>query len=298
MADIFDTPKHDDLIFDVGLHTGQDTEFYLRKGFRVVAFDADPDLVRECRERFASYIADERLVIVEGAIVVSDTGDIPRTLTFYKNEGNSQWGTTSPDWVKRNERKGKPSQAVEVETIDFIAALRQYGIPHYLKIDIEGMDMMCVHALERFRERPDYVSIESDKTSFERIASEIETLSALGYDAFQAVEQSEIPERQLAPKPAREGTYVDFPFPFGTSGLFGAELGGTWSSARAILRRYRFIRLGYYLVGDEGLLIRHRFFGARKLRALTRFVLRPLTGGVVPGWYDTHARHRSVTTRS
>ncbi len=26
----------DDLIYDVGMHTGEDTEFYLRKGFRVV----------------------------------------------------------------------------------------------------------------------------------------------------------------------------------------------------------------------------------------------------------------------
>ena len=35
-------PKQDDLIFDVGLHRGEDTEFYLKKGFRVVAFEANP----------------------------------------------------------------------------------------------------------------------------------------------------------------------------------------------------------------------------------------------------------------
>ena len=31
-----------DLIFDVGCNNGDDTDFYLRKGFRVVAIDADP----------------------------------------------------------------------------------------------------------------------------------------------------------------------------------------------------------------------------------------------------------------
>jgi 16S rRNA A1518/A1519 N6-dimethyltransferase RsmA/KsgA/DIM1 with predicted DNA glycosylase/AP lyase activity len=43
MLDLIPTPKHKDLIYDVGMHHGEDTEFYLRKGFRVVAFEADPD---------------------------------------------------------------------------------------------------------------------------------------------------------------------------------------------------------------------------------------------------------------
>ena len=50
------TPKYDDLIYDVGLHKGEDAEFYLRKGFRVVAFEADPDLIAFCRERLKEFI--------------------------------------------------------------------------------------------------------------------------------------------------------------------------------------------------------------------------------------------------
>ena len=30
--------KHQDLIYDVGFQHGEDTAFYLKKGFRVVAF--------------------------------------------------------------------------------------------------------------------------------------------------------------------------------------------------------------------------------------------------------------------
>jgi hypothetical protein len=33
------------LIFDMGLHKGEDTDFYLRKGFDVVAFEANPFLI-------------------------------------------------------------------------------------------------------------------------------------------------------------------------------------------------------------------------------------------------------------
>ena len=46
MTELHNTPKHKDLIFDIGMHKGEDAEFYLRKGFRVVAFEADADLVQ------------------------------------------------------------------------------------------------------------------------------------------------------------------------------------------------------------------------------------------------------------
>ena len=32
------------LIFDIGCHLGEDSEFYLRKGFKVVAVEANPEL--------------------------------------------------------------------------------------------------------------------------------------------------------------------------------------------------------------------------------------------------------------
>jgi hypothetical protein len=59
------TPKHDDLIYDVGLHKGEDAEFYLRKGFRVVAFEADPDLIAFCKGRLKEFIDQGQLTIVQ-----------------------------------------------------------------------------------------------------------------------------------------------------------------------------------------------------------------------------------------
>ena len=35
------------MVFDVGMHRGEDTELYLSKGFRVVAFEANPNLVKK-----------------------------------------------------------------------------------------------------------------------------------------------------------------------------------------------------------------------------------------------------------
>jgi FkbM family methyltransferase len=282
--------KHADLIYDVGLHCGEDTDFYLRKGFRVVAFEANPELVRRCRERFKEEIRAGLLTLIEGAIVDMSTVGSDRKVRFYRNESGTAWGSASTEWADRNVRQGTPVSLIEVDAVDFAAVMKKHGVPRYMKIDIEGCDRVCLEALKQFQERPDFISIESDKTSHEGIRQEIEMFESLGYDGFQAVEQQDIPDKQVVPKPAREGKYVEQRFEPGSSGLFGEELESSWKSAGQVLRLYRFIRLGYYLLGDDGKMYGWRFPGAWLLRRMVSRVLSTITGARVPGWYDTHAQ--------
>ncbi|MCE9601088.1 MAG: FkbM family methyltransferase [Gemmatimonadetes bacterium] len=292
-AGLHDAPKHADLIYDIGAHRGEDAEFYLRKGFRVVAIEADPDLALACRRRLREFLDAGRLTIIEGAIVEPHAlAAGQRTVRFYKNDANPVWGTVRAEWAERNERLGALSQPIDVPVLDLHDVLRTHGVPHYMKIDIEGVDLVCVRALGRFRERPDFVSLESDKTSFTGVAREVGALAALGYDAFQAVEQSAVP-MQVPPSPAREGTHVAHRFSEGESGLFGEELPDAWRSRRAVLWQYRAIRLGYYLLGDDGVMTGWRFRGHGRLRTWTARLLRHFTEGAVPGWHDLHARRVS-----
>ena len=296
MANLLDTPKYNDLIYDIGMHKGEDSEFYLRKGFRVVAIEADPELVCFGKARLGKFIADGRLTIIEGAIIDprQPTAGKPK-VRFFRNEANTVWGTINAHWAERNALLGASSQMIEVDGLSLHDIIKKHGVPRYMKIDIEGADMFCVSALRDFANRPDYLSIESDKTSFAKIRQEIETLVDLGYDCFKAVEQSSIRQTQRPPFPAREGVYVAHQFEAGSSGLFGRELYGCWESKQDILRRYRVIRLGYFLVGDAGVLRLRRIWPLWVLlwpaRVVTRNVLRLLTNAPVPGWYDTHARH-------
>jgi len=289
-VDLIDAPKHHDLIYDVGLHKGEDAAFYLRKGFRVVAFEADPVLAAGARTRLADEVTSGQLTIVEGAVVGAEAGEtLPATIPFHRNDRHSWWGTLHHDWADRNAKLGSPSTVVNVKVVDFVSVLREHGVPHYLKIDIEGGDLACVGALRRFRERPTYVSIESSKTNIAEIAREVDALAELRYNAFQAVEQSAVPER-VPPSPPREGRHVDWRFEIGSSGLFGKELDDAWRSRQAVLRQYRAILRGYDLLGDHGRLRPLSFPGAWVLRGVVRRIVRLSTGAAVPGWYDTHAR--------
>jgi FkbM family methyltransferase len=297
MSELYDIPKFKDLIYDIGMHKGEDTEFYLLKGFRVVAFEADPDLACFCKNRFKKFIDQGRLTVIEGAIVSADSPKPGRKVVFYRNDKDSVWGTVSTQWAQRNLRLGASSSAIEVEAVDFVGVMKRYGVPHYMKIDIEGLDMVCVNALRLFHMRPDYISIESDKASFNSIKCEISAFVQLGYDCFQAVEQSAIIDSQTPPNPAREGDYAAHRFERGSSGLFGSELDGNWKSKSGILRQYRLVQIGYYLLGDDGIMNKWKFRGARRLRSLISRFLEIFAKADVPGWYDTHARHSSWTDK-
>ena len=288
--------KYRDLIYDIGLHHGEDTEFYLLKGFRVIAFEADPEHVNICKIKFKEHIESGQLLIVEGAIVDFNTIEEGQDkVTFYKDDNVSVWGTVCKEWVERNEKYGSSAHAIEVGVIDFSDILKRHGIPYYMKVDIEGCDRVCLHALEDFEERPDYISIESDRSGFADMREEIQQFVRLGYGHFQAIEQSQLSAVQLPPKPAREGNYVSHEFKRGSSGLFGAELEAAWETEAQVLVHYRLIALAYFLLDtNNGLIGRWKFKGASRLQSIPRYILSRLLKAEVPGWYDTHAKHSSV----
>jgi FkbM family methyltransferase len=290
MTELFDTKKDDNLIYDVGLHKGEDTDFYLKKGFRVIAFDANPDLVAQCNSRFSDAVKNKQLTIVHGAIFDSSSNkEDANTIKFYRNKDKSDWGTVSADFANRNEFLGTSNEIIDVPVVDFSECLAKFGIPHYLKIDIEGMDTVCLTALRHFANKPDYVSIESNKKSFEKLIEELDLLVELGYSKFKAVQQDGI-SRQKEPNPSKEGTYVGYRFQNGSSGMFGEDLPYKWKDYDKILSQYRRIFLRYKLFGDYGILNIGLPF--RVFRKLVYIVLRKH----LPGWYDTHARHSAVSS--
>jgi FkbM family methyltransferase len=239
----------DDLIFDVGFHTGEDTEHYLAKGFRVVAVEANPALVSLGRRRFAREI-DEGRLIIEGAAVAPENGSIE----LWVNEHNDEWSSIDRD-VGSRDGSGRgavspsvadgPAHPVEVNAVRFDALLARHGVPYYLKIDIERADIHCLRALDPDH-LPKYLSIEAHALEY------FCALYELGYRDFKCVDQE---RHNLAPMPLTNETLTgratrmvahyttaaqrelrrrlrrsEGPFPMGTSGPFGEDTPGAWLS--------------------------------------------------------------------
>jgi FkbM family methyltransferase len=265
-----------DLVFDVGFHRGEDTVYYLRKGFRVVAFEAHPALIDTARRELAGEIADGRLQIVSGAVTAKGQG----SLTFYTHSRMSSWGTTEPRRAGRNKVMGA-SVPVTVPAVEFAACLREYGVPHYLKIDIEASDMLCLEALFDVEpeQRPHYASIEGESETWSGVVRQFDTLERLGYTRFAIVQQATIGGR-VGRITTRDGSIIPYCFKIDSSGPFGEDLAGPWLHRREALRRYRRVLLT--------LIVGHAFDWLPKGLEI-RYLASALAGRPLPGWFDIHA---------
>ncbi len=261
-----------DLVFDVGMHKGEDTAYYLAKGYRVVGFEADPELAAACAARFAG---EGRLSIVEGAITASSEPSV----RFFRHP-NSVWGTVDAGRAEGNLHGGE-SQPIEVPSIDFAAVLRETGTPAFVKIDIEGAGLHCLEALGERPERPDFVSIEASHGSWPDLQRELSLLDRLGYSRFAVIQQATIPSTEIETR-ALDGAPLRYRFEPDSSGPFGPDL-PEWLSREQAERRYRRINRVQRAVRRPEELLRRSQLG-KGIRGQAIRLLGPM-----PGWYDTHA---------
>ncbi|WP_016952154.1 FkbM family methyltransferase [Anabaena sp. PCC 7108] len=261
------------LIIDVGVHTGQDTEFYLKKGFRVIGIEAHPDIYESAKNRLKSYVESGQLTLLNVAVSPKD-----EPITFYANLDRSFWGTISPERVKESDRAfGTRSVEMTVKGRRFESILEEFGVPYYLKVDIEGSDLLCVKALQEFDTKPQFISIESTKASWNALLEELELLKKLGYQKFKAINQAKVTQ-QVCPSPAKEGQYIPYQFEYGSSGLFGDETPGTWLSEIEVINLYKRIFINYKIFGVHGIIYS---FSIGKILLESLNIKEP--------WYDTHA---------
>lgn len=274
----------DQTVFDLGMNNGDDTDFYLRKGFRVVAVDANPQLCIKARERFAAEIRDGRLRVVHGAIAAA-----PGTLELFLNEDVSGWSTANPRWLESRTLAHTSSRSVTVPAVTLAELVAEHGVPYYLKADIQGAEIACLRGLLALAVRPQCISVSAGTdvlrhAIMRHARAQIELLAQLGYDRFKVVSQQHT-NLQRCPSPAREGSYVDYRFNHGASGLFGRELPGEWLDAAAALREHRRIVWGYRLAGHSR--SPAAWFGRIPVEKVKFALDRPFWRGL--GWYDTHA---------
>ena len=251
------TDASQDLVIDLGAHNGDDTSYYLHKGFRVVAIEANPVLVEQMAWRFHHAIEEGRLTLLNVGIT-----EHAGTLPLWVNDDQSVWSSFDRGLGGRH---GSRCHSIIVRCLPLSSIIGDYGVPYYLKIDIEGYDRICLESLQAGH-CPRYVSCELTHGD-----GLIEQLHDLGYRRFKLVNQSTYTDafpvfddqigfralRKLCsyvPAAKRflpDGVRSDFDtfrlqrryrFPQGSSGPFGEETYGRWQSRKEIVERYERIR--------------------------------------------------------
>lgn len=251
-----------DLIFDIGMNNGDDTAYYLHRGFNVVAVEADPDLAAAGRNRFAADIADGRLTLVNKAIA-SQSGEAD----FWICDEVRIWNSFDKSSASRN---GLPCHAIKVQTVPLRDLLVEYGVPYYLKVDIEGHDHIAVADIPP-QDAPQFVSIEINSVD------DFYLLRSKGYKRFKCIQQgcfipvlsprlsfksamslaiTRVKSTALAnrlraaykavrPPVAAAPQLGTWAFDPGSSGPFGEETAGEWFSFEEVLHAWLSQEIGH-----------------------------------------------------
>ncbi len=215
------------LIFDLGFHIGEDTDFYLKKGFKVIAVEANPELYNLGLEKFSENIEKGQLVLLNRAIS-DDTGKIK----FYIHPTNKDWSSCFKEFIRTDKEKLKE---IEVDGISLKELYRNFKKPRYIKVDIEGADVIAAKQLFELEYKPKFVSFETSRRDYAKLFA---YLLLSGYAKFQLINQ--LNYKDLTVKDINnEGNSIDYTFRFGSSGLFGEDLpSDKWINYDELLFRY------------------------------------------------------------
>lgn len=140
------------LVFDIGANRGQRTEVFLRLGARVIAVEPDPLNQRLLTRRFSRRRLGTAQVTVVGKAVSSAIS--VATLWIHRpgsglNSLNQKWVESLGECADRFGTKVAFEGSRQVETTTLDALIGEFGVPGYIKVDVEGHELAVFQGLGR-----------------------------------------------------------------------------------------------------------------------------------------------------
>jgi FkbM family methyltransferase len=132
-----------DVCFDVGANMGNRTEPFLKLNAKVVAVEPQKHCQAFLKQKFGDKIS----------LVAKGLGEKEGEKTFYISD-DSVLSSFSEEWInsviesKRfGTHKWHKTELIEMTTLDIL--IKQYGIPQFIKIDVEGYELEVLKGLSQ-----------------------------------------------------------------------------------------------------------------------------------------------------
>ena len=183
--------RKEPIVFNVGFNDGSDAAYFIRQGYKVLAIDANPLLIKNGEARFREQIDSGQLVLLNYALSLN-----PSTSVFWINAKQPQQSSFIQKKCLQFASSEDDCKPLQVESRS-CAALWAWGIPEFLQIDIEEYHYVCLFALYTLPRShlPKYVSWEMHEFQAQKYpifdVHHVIKLHAAGYKSVKVVLQSD-----------------------------------------------------------------------------------------------------------
>lgn len=175
----------DDLCFDVGAHMGDRVSSWLGLGAKVVAFEPQIRFYEYLKKKFKNrsffYLEKVGLSNVEGSMNFNICNKYPTLSSLSGKEWEDQLNENSKLNIKFDTK-----EEIEVSTLDHM--IEKYGVPKFIKIDVEGHEREVLLGLSQ---QVDYLSFEFLSFNKEELQACMDICASLGYSQFNWSYQEE-----------------------------------------------------------------------------------------------------------
>jgi len=257
------------VIYDFGMNNGDDLEYYLLKGERVVGVEANKSLCASVKRRFSAELETGRLVLLNVALSDEQSSGL---IPFYVHKTNhvlSQLPRPSDEELGNFDEVQVPCRTPS-------SIVREFGQPWYIKIDVERFDLAVLENLFSALIFPPEISAEVHD------AAVFACLVANGYRSFNLVDGRSVARVYAKAAIATSDGLKEFRFKEHSAGPFGEDIRTPWEEPNSFLYTLAAAGLGWKDIHASRTIApqqpaSHRQIIVRQASAVARKIISGLT---------------------
>lgn len=171
------------LVFDIGANLGNTVKIFTEVSDKVIAFEPNPILLTGLQTMF-----ENKNVVIDTRGLSNEVGR-----KIFNVSAADSVSTFSQDWINKSRfsERIQWNYPTEVETTTLDNVIDEYGIPDYVKIDVEGYEYEVLISLNKFLPETLF-AFEWAEEMKDKIYLTVEHAYNLGYKSFAFTEEDEV----------------------------------------------------------------------------------------------------------
>ncbi len=203
------------IAFDLGAHEGHDIEYYLSKFDTVVAVEANPNLCKKIELKYTDFIIKKRLFVVNKCLTVNEN---LQKVDFYINRY-----TSGHSMFTKPTKNANDYDITKINSITLTQLFSEFGVPYFIKIDLEGYDKFILNYLINHNMLPEYLQFENNGVDILNKILDLNYYISYNIVAFYNFEKFYNKENNL------------------TAGPIGADIKSVWLDKNEIIKIYKLL---------------------------------------------------------